>query len=37
LEVGKFWLTMYDYAWFISFGVAFAVHALIAKRPGQPL
>jgi len=28
-DVGHFWLRMYDYAWFISFAVAFVVYLLL--------
>src|SRR5262249_48608195 len=29
IQVSDFWLTMYNYAWFISFAVAFAVYILL--------
>ncbi|MBI5631593.1 MAG: NCS1 family nucleobase:cation symporter-1 [Elusimicrobia bacterium] len=32
LEARPFWVTLYHYAWFISFGISFAVYALVMKR-----
>jgi NCS1 family nucleobase:cation symporter-1 len=34
LDVAPFWLTMYNYAWFISFGISFAVYAGLMKILG---
>ena len=34
LSVGKFWMDMYHYTWFIGFGVSFAVYAALMRlRP----
>lgn len=34
VDVGAFWMQMYDYAWFISFGIAFVVYvALMTIAP----
>jgi len=32
MDVGEFWMELYHYAWFISFGIAFSVYALLQRR-----
>lgn len=34
-EVPAFWIDLYDYAWFISFGVAFALYGALMKANGN--
>jgi cytosine/uracil/thiamine/allantoin permease len=35
-EVGAFWVELYHYAWFISFGIAFVVHMALAAVTRGP-
>ena len=30
LKVSAFWMTLYNYAWFVGFGLSFAVYALLS-------
>jgi NCS1 family nucleobase:cation symporter-1 len=34
LNVGAFWMELYNYAWFLSFGVAFVVYAVLTGLTG---
>ena len=38
MEVPKFWLDLYSYAWFVGFGISFAVYAalMLGKRERTP-
>ena len=33
MAVAPFWMSLYNYAWFVSFGVSFAVYAALMKKP----
>jgi NCS1 family nucleobase:cation symporter-1 len=35
VSASPFWLRLYDYAWFVSFGVSFLVHGGLMKMVGQ--
>jgi NCS1 family nucleobase:cation symporter-1 len=37
ISVPKFWLDLYNYAWFLSFGMSFAVYAVLMNRKPRPV
>jgi NCS1 family nucleobase:cation symporter-1 len=37
LKVSPFWMDMYNYAWFLSFGVSFATYVILMKMKARPV